>query len=121
MDGVGLIAMAEIISIGVGVGVASFLGHYLGSELAGFAIACSVFAFMWLFMMTFHVRLAFLIEPTGRLALFGPSLQLLGRALGPLVASMLVSTQHAVPAASASAAFAILSVALLLTLRPNQS
>lgn len=101
--------------------IAIFLGHYLGSELTKFAIACCAFGFLWLFMMTFHVRLAFFIEPTGRLALFGPSLQLLGTALGPLVASMLVSTEHAGPAASASAAFAVSSVALLMTLRAEQS
>ncbi len=97
--------------------IASFLGHYLGADLMAFVFACSVFGFLWLFMMTFHVRLAFLLEPTGRLALFGPSLQLLGSALGPLAASMLVQADNASPAATTSAAFAALSVGILLILK----
>ena len=97
--------------------IAYYLGHYLSDDLTVFVAVCAVFGFMWLFMMPFHVRLAFWVEPTGRFALFGPSLQLLGSALGPLVASMMVGADDASPAAMVSAAFAALSVGLLLILK----
>jgi predicted MFS family arabinose efflux permease len=97
--------------------IAFYFGHYLTDDMAPFVIACAIFGFMWLFLMPFHVRLAFWIEPTGRLALFGPSLQLLGSALGPLAASMLVTADDASPAAMATAGFAALSVALLLAMK----
>ena len=96
--------------------IAAYLGYYLGAQLIALVVACSMFGFLWLFMMTFHVRLAFLLEPTGRLALFGPSLQLLGSALGPLAASLVVQADSARPAAATSATFAAISVGLLLVL-----
>ena len=97
--------------------VAYFLSYHLGNDMPTFVLACSVFGFLWLFMMTFHVRLAFLLEPTGRLALFGPSLQLLGSALGPLAASLVVQAENASRAATTSAVFAAMSVGLLLILK----
>lgn len=97
--------------------IAFYFGYHLTADMAPFVAACAVFGFMWLFLMPFHVRLAFWVEPTGRLALFGPSLQLLGSALGPLVASMLVESDNARPAATVSAGFAALSVGVLLILK----
>ena len=98
-------------------GIAFIVGNYLTSNLIPFIVICSIFGFLWLFMATFHVRLAFAVEPTGRLALFGPSLQLLGSAMGPLLASLFVVGDDASGAANTSAVLAITSVGLLIILR----
>jgi hypothetical protein len=87
-----------------------------GSQL-GFALACVFFGFAWLFMMPFHIGLAFRADPTGRLAGLVPAAQLLGSAFGPLVASFFVSGEDASAAPPLSAGFAIIAVSLLLSTR----
>ena len=79
-----------------------------------FALACAVFGFTWLFMLPFHIGLAFDADPSGRVASVVPAAQLLGSAFGPLVASFMVNGDdaHAVPLASA--AFALAAAVMLL-------
>ncbi len=96
--------------------IAYFFGHSLTDSLPVFVLVCAVFGFLWLFLMPFHVRMALRVDPSGRLALIGAALQLLGSALGPLVASTMIQGDDATPAATASAGFAALSVVMLLVL-----
>jgi hypothetical protein len=56
-----------------------------------FASLWSVFGLLWLFAMPFHVRLALLVDSTGRVAMLVPAFQLLGTAFGPLVTSLIVT------------------------------
>jgi DHA1 family inner membrane transport protein len=80
-----------------------------------FSALCGLFGFVWLFRMPFQVRLAFAADPTGRVAVLVPALQLLGSAFGPLLASLLVVTDddaHAVPLVCTG--FEILALGLLL-------
>ena len=55
-----------------------------------FAVLCAVFGFLWLFQMPFHIRLAFDIDPRGRIAMLVPPAQLVGTGFGPLVTSLTV-------------------------------
>jgi len=82
----------------------------------GFAAMGAIFGFAWLFLMPFHIRLAFRADPTGRVAVLVPALQLLGSAFGPLVASFIVTGEDARPVPMVCAAFAALTVVSLLVL-----
>jgi len=79
-----------------------------------FALVCAAFGFVWMFLMPFHVSLAFLADPTGRVAVLIPAMQLLGSALGPLVASFVVSGVDAAAVLIVSLSFALAAVALLV-------
>jgi hypothetical protein len=82
----------------------------------GFAAMCALFGFAWLFLMPFHIRLAFRADATGRLAVLVPAMQLLGSAFGPLVASFIVTGEDARPVPMVCAAFTALTVVALLVL-----
>ncbi len=79
-----------------------------------FTLLCAAFGFVWMFLMPFHVSLAFLRDPTGRVAVLIPAMQLLGSALGPLVASFVVSGDDAAAVLIVSLGFALAAVALLV-------
>ena len=79
-----------------------------------FALLCAAFGFVWMFLMPFHVSLAFHADPTGRVAMLIPAMQLLGSALGPLVASFVVTGDEAASVLIVSLSFALAAVALLV-------
>ena len=81
-----------------------------------FAIGCAVFGFVWMFMLPFHIGLAFGADTSGRLAGLVPAAQLLGSAFGPLMASFIVEGDEAGAVPWLSAAFALAAAALLLAL-----
>lgn len=87
-----------------------------GSTL-NFAIACAVFGFVWLFLLPFHIGLAFRADPTGRLAVLVPAAQLLGSAFGPLMASLAVQGDDASSVPLISAAFAVAAGLVVLITR----
>lgn len=74
------------------------LMHQLSGAVA-FTMLCVAFGFLWLFQMPFHIRLAFDIDPQGRIAMLVPAAQLLGSGFGPLMASLAVhgDDAHRVP------------------------
>jgi DHA1 family inner membrane transport protein len=83
-----------------------------------FCALCGLFGFVWLFRMPFQVRLAFSADPTGRVAVLVPALQLLGSAFGPLLASLLFVTDddaRSVPLVSAG--FEVIALCLILAAR----
>lgn len=82
-----------------------------------FALLCAAFGFAWLFLMPFHIGLAFRADPAGRVAVLVPAMQLLGSAFGPLVASLIVTGEDAGPVPMVSAVFALLAVITLAALR----
>lgn len=90
-----------------------------GSSLV-FVVLCAVFGFVWLFFLPFHIGLAFRADSSGRLAGLIPAAQLLGSALGPLMASFLVQGDDASAVPLVSAAFAA-SAAILLGLRSDRA
>lgn len=79
-----------------------------------FSIACAVFGFVWLFMLPFHIGLAFRADPSGRLAGLVPAAQLLGSAFGPLTASFVVEGNDASAVPLLSVAFALAAAGLVL-------
>jgi MFS transporter, DHA1 family, inner membrane transport protein len=79
-----------------------------------FALLCAAFGFAWMFLMPFHFSLAFRADPTGRVAMLIPTMQLLGSALGPLVASFVVTGDDASSVLIVSLGFALAAVALLV-------
>jgi hypothetical protein len=87
-----------------------------GSTLK-FAIACALFGFVWLFLLPFHIGLAFRADPSGRLAVLVPAAQLLGSAFGPLMASLAVRGDDAGAVPLISAAFAVAAGFVVLITR----
>jgi MFS transporter, DHA1 family, inner membrane transport protein len=86
-------------------------------RLAAFAALCGVFGFGWLFLMPFHIRLAFDVDPQGRVALLVPAAQLLGSAFGPLTASFSVQGEQVSHVPLVACGFAVLVGLSLLALR----
>jgi hypothetical protein len=87
-----------------------------------FAMACALFGFVWLFMLPFHIGLAFRADHSGRLAGLVPAAQLLGSAFGPLTASFIVEGDNAASVPLLSAGFACAAaVLLLLATRPHRT
>ncbi|HET6554299.1 MAG TPA: hypothetical protein VFG49_12240, partial [Dyella sp.] len=86
-------------------------------QLAAFAVICGLFGFGWLFLMPFHVRLAFDVDPLGRVALLVPAAQLLGSAFGPLTASFSVNGDQVTQVPLVASGFAVLVGLSLLALR----
>ena len=85
-----------------------------GGSTRDFALACLLFGFAWLFMLPFHIGLAFRADPSGRLAGLVPAAQLLGSAFGPLMASFIVEGENASAVPLLSAGFAVTSGLLVL-------
>jgi len=108
--------LTSLIVGGLTVAAIPFAMHGLspGAKLA-FAVLCAIFGFSWMFVMPFHVSLALLADPAGRVAMLIPAMQLLGSALGPLVASFAVTGDAAAPVLVVSMTFAV-TVVLLLAL-----
>ena len=79
-----------------------------------FSVLCGAFGFAWLFLMPFQVSLAFQVDPAGRVAMLVPAMQLLGTALGPLSASLLMHESNAGLVPFVSAGFALAATALLI-------
>jgi MYXO-CTERM domain-containing protein len=80
-----------------------------------FCALCGSFGFVWLFLMPFQVRLALSADPAGRVAVLVPAVQLLGVAVGPLLASLLfVTDDDARPVPLVCAGFALAALGLLL-------
>jgi len=69
---------------------------------------------VWLFMLPFHIGLAFRVDASGRLASLVPAAQLLGSAFGPLVASFIVEGENASAVPMLSAGFAVAAGVLVL-------
>ena len=86
-----------------------------------FALACLLFGFVWLFMLPFHIGLAFRADPSGRLAGLVPAAQLLGSAFGPLMASFIVQGDDASAVPLLSAGFALAAGVLVLAGRAPRS
>jgi predicted MFS family arabinose efflux permease len=91
-----------------------------GSTL-NFSIACAVFGFVWLFLLPFHIGLAFRADPSGRLAVLVPAAQLLGSAFGPLMASLAVQGDDASTVPLISAAFAVAAALVVLITRRHHT
>lgn len=83
----------------------------------GFTVLCGVFGFVWLFQMPFHVRLAFDIDPRGRIAMLVPPAQLLGSGFGPLMASFSVNGDDVQRIPLIAAGFAVCVVVALLLVK----
>jgi hypothetical protein len=67
-----------------------------------YTLLCAVFGFLWMFLMPFHIALAFRADAKGRVAVLVPAAQLIGSAAGPFAASLTVSGDdvHTVPLVS---------------------
>ena len=78
-----------------------------------FSLGCAVFGFVWLFMLPFHIGLAFRVDASGRLAGLVPAAQLLGSAFGPLTASFMVTGDDASAVPLLSAGFALAAAVCL--------
>jgi len=110
-----LAVVPTLVLASVLLAAATLTTHQLpaGSVLV-FMAASSAFGFVWLFMLPFHIGLAFRADASGRLASLVPAAQLLGSAFGPLMASFVVDGENASPVPLVSAAFAITAAAVLL-------
>lgn len=82
----------------------------------GFLALETAFGFAWLFILPFLTPLAIEVDPTRRTALLGPAANLIGAALGPLAASLLVGDSNAPAALHLCTGFALAGVALIFGL-----
>ncbi|KEA64100.1 Permeases of the major facilitator superfamily [Marinobacterium lacunae] len=75
----------------------------------------ALFGFAWLFTMPFYVSLALQVDPSGRVALLIPAMQLTGSASGPLAVSLAVDSDGVgiVPAFSAAFSVSVLTLTVL--------
>jgi NADP-dependent 3-hydroxy acid dehydrogenase YdfG/predicted MFS family arabinose efflux permease len=83
----------------------------LGNPQA-FALSYLVFGFVWMFLMPFHVGLAFRADGQGRVAVLVPAAQLIGSACGPLLASLLLRGDDPAPVPLVSLGFALAATLL---------
>ena len=95
-------------------GVTATVHQLPAGHTRDFALACLLFGFVWLFMLPFHIGLAFRADPSGRLAGLVPAAQLLGSAFGPLMASFIVEGDNASAVPLLSAGFALAAAVLAL-------
>jgi predicted MFS family arabinose efflux permease len=84
-------------------------------SMVTFSVLLAGFGFTWLFIMPFQIGLAFIADPSGRIALLIPAMQLLGSAIGPLIASFTVYGDEAGLVPLVSSSCAVLAFALLLS------
>lgn len=108
--------------LGCNLGLLLIAAAYLllpRGNLVWFVVASAAFGFLWLYMMPFHVKLAFRADADGRLAVQVPALQLLGSALGPMTAALFVEGDaHVRPAFVTGAAYALLALLALVATAP---
>lgn len=97
--------------------VTTTIHHLPSGSMLNFAIGCALFGFVWLFMLPFHIGLAFRADASGRLAGLVPAAQLLGSAFGPLTASFIVEGENAAAVPLLSAGFAMAAAVMLLATR----
>ena len=96
--------------------IAATLGLSLLPSATPFLVLQAVFGFVWLFILPYFVPLAIEMDPTRRTALLGNAANLIGSALGPLAASMLVGDSDARAALHLCAGFAVAGLALIIGL-----
>jgi NAD(P)-dependent dehydrogenase (short-subunit alcohol dehydrogenase family) len=109
---------ATLIAGGATIAVIAGSIHMLpAKDHTTFIVLCAVFGFAWLFLMPFHVALAFRADAKGRVAVLVPAAQLMGAAFGPLIASLVVTGDDAGPVPIVTLSFALLMLALLLFAR----
>jgi hypothetical protein len=106
---------ATLVIAGLGVAAAVLALSTLPAT-AGFLALQTVFGFLWLFFMPFLTPLAIEADATRRTAVLGPAATLMGAALGPLGASLLVGDSNASAALHLCAGFALAGVALIFGL-----
>ncbi|MBB6125220.1 hypothetical protein [Sphingobium subterraneum] len=84
--------------------------------------ALLAFAFCWFFSLPFHIAFSIDADPTRRAAVFAGTAQLLGVALGPLLASLVISPADYSPARLASICCfaAVLLIAAVVWMRKVQ-
>ncbi|AYV49301.1 MFS transporter [Caulobacter flavus] len=81
-----------------------------------FLAASGLFGFAWLFASPFLTPLAIEADPSRRAALLGPGASLLGCAVGPLLAALIVGEHDVRPAVWLAGALAAVTLALILGL-----
>lgn len=82
-----------------------------GAHLS-FVLLCLTFTFLWQTLTPFQISLALRLDASGRVATLVPSLQLLGCAAGPALASLWLQGAAVRPAALTSALLALLALGL---------
>jgi DHA1 family inner membrane transport protein len=79
--------------------------------------ALSMFAFIWMFVPPFQMPLLIELDPSLRSALFIGTAQLLGVAVGPIIASQLITESSLTPAAHSAIGCAVASIGLMFAAR----
>ena len=109
-------AVAATLIAGNAVLAAIMSGFWLlpAGNVVPFAVLCLVYGFAWLFLMPFHISLAFRVDAAGRVAMLVPAAQLVGSAIGPLVASLLISGEDASAVPLVGLGFALAAILFAL-------
>ncbi|MBN0987640.1 MFS transporter [Amphritea pacifica] len=95
-------------------GIALILTNLAHPSFTTFAMLMALFGFTWLFIMPFHLGLAFMVDSSGRVAVLVPAMQLLGSAIGPLTVSLMMNENNVLVVPLFSGAFALFALSLKL-------
>jgi MFS family permease len=103
------------LAAGSAVLAAAAAGFYGLAPGAGprFTLLAALFGAAWLFLMPFHVARALRADDTGRVATLVPAAQLVGSALGPLLASLTVDGDRVDAVPLVAMGFAVLALGVL--------
>jgi fucose permease len=92
----------------------------MGGSVALWLPALLVFAFCWMFAPPFHIAFLITADSSGRAAMFVSTAQLVGMAVGPLIASLVANTTNYGPARLVSIA-CFVAVTVLATVIYRQA
>lgn len=103
--------------IGILVGAVSIGALLLSDSFTSFLVICFVFQFAWNMTHPLLLSLLAILDPSGRIIVYGTAMQFLGIALGPSLAALLVTDGSLGLVATASAlatGFSALMVAVVV-------
>jgi DHA1 family inner membrane transport protein len=123
LAGLAAIAMArrltglQAVTITTLAGIAAMLATMIDGSILIWLPAVFVFAFCWMFGPPFHIPFLLAVDPTRRTAMFVSTAQLVGMAIGPMLASTMVTSTDYKPARLAALACFGLTIAIAAATR----
>ncbi len=108
-----LVSAVAIILLAVALGI-----YVPGTQdTLRFCLLTGVFGLVYLLLTPFQIKLALTLDPSGRVAVLVPGMQLLGSAFGPFIGSLWVIGNNAQLVALVSALCSLVALGLIVLLR----
>ncbi len=103
----------QVITITSAVALATLAATMMSNTVLVWAPAILVLAFCWLFSTPFHIAFLNVADPSRRAAMFVGTAQLLGLAIGPLLASTAITAKDFNPARTVSVGCLVIVLAIV--------